>query len=113
MKDRKYRVTRLIAVAKAATKYIPDPSAIPTPATTQIVAAVVSPSTNPCECKTAPAPRKPIPEMIWAAIRVGSPPSNCATCLEMRECLELAESLIDFPAREVRQPVQAELLNIK
>src|SRR2546428_842689 len=42
MKDRKYRVTRLIAVAKAATKYIPDPNAIPTPATTQIVAATKS-----------------------------------------------------------------------
>src|SRR6266699_1151453 len=83
MNERKYSVTRLIAVANAATRYIPDPSAIPTPATTQIVAAVVRPKTNPCDWSTAPAPRNPIPEMICAAIRVGSPPSNSATFFEM------------------------------
>src|SRR5439155_14449138 len=49
----------------------------------QIVAAVVSPSTNPWECRTAPAPRNPIPEMICAAILVGSPPSSWATLVEI------------------------------
>src|SRR6185295_13979127 len=83
MNDRKYNVTRLIAVVKTATAYIPDPSAIPTPATTQIVAAVVSPSTKPCEWRTAPAPRNPIPEMICAAILVGSPPSSSDTFVEI------------------------------
>src|SRR5262245_13639198 len=83
MMPRKYNVKRLIAVVKIATRYMPDPRAMPMPATTQIVAAVVSPRTNPCECSTAPAPRKPMPEMICAAMRVGSPPSIWATFVEM------------------------------
>src|SRR3954452_12494651 len=45
---------------------------MPMPATSQSVAAVVSPRTdNPCRM-IAPAPRKPIPLTICAAIRVGS-----------------------------------------
>src|SRR5215471_3134699 len=70
MNERKYSVNKLITVVKTATPYMPDPSAIPTPATTQMVAAVVRPKTNPCECSTKPAPRNPIPVMIWAPMRV-------------------------------------------
>src|SRR5437763_1573704 len=45
---------------------------MPIAATTQSVAAVVRPRTDsPCRM-IAPAPRKPIPVTIWAAIRVGS-----------------------------------------
>src|SRR5215475_12486790 len=70
MNPRKYSVTRLIAVANTATAYMPDPSAMPTPATTQMVAAVVRPKTNPCAWSTEPAPRNPIPVMICAPMRV-------------------------------------------
>ena len=48
------------------------PAAIPIAATTQSVAAVVSPRTEIPRTMIAPAPRKPIPVTIWAAIRVGS-----------------------------------------
>src|SRR5438876_8777557 len=41
-------------------------------ATTQSVAAVVNPRTERPWRMMAPAPRKPIPVTIWAAIRVGS-----------------------------------------
>src|SRR2546430_16526312 len=48
------------------------PTAIPSEATTQIIAAVVRPRTSsPC-LRMLPAPRKPTPVTIWAAIRVGS-----------------------------------------
>src|SRR5689334_19132617 len=45
---------------------------MPIAATTQSVAAVVSPRTERPSRMMAPAPRKPIPVTIWAAIRVGS-----------------------------------------
>src|ERR1044072_4085215 len=59
---------------------------MPIAATTQSVAAVVSPRTErPCRM-IAPAPRKPIPVTIWEAIRVGSarttaPPGVAATTI--------------------------------
>ena len=48
------------------------PAAIPIAATTQSVAAVVRPRTEMPRTMIAPAPRKPIPVTICAAIRVGS-----------------------------------------
>ncbi len=64
-----------IAVATGVMIYMPAPAARPIPATTHIVAAVVSPSTiPPSRCMIAPAPRKPIPATIPAAIRLGSAP---------------------------------------
>lgn len=50
----------------------PAPQAIPTAAVAQIDAAVVRPDTLFCRTKISPAPRKPIPETICAAIRDGS-----------------------------------------
>ena len=44
---------------------------MPIAATTQIVAAEVSPVTIPCDCMIVPAPRKPTPETICAAMRAG------------------------------------------
>src|SRR5689334_18796102 len=45
---------------------------MPIAATTHSVAAVVSPRTDSPSRMIAPAPRKPMPVTIWAAIRVGS-----------------------------------------
>src|SRR5262249_43270544 len=50
----------------------PAPTAIPIAATSQRVAAVVRPRTESPWRMMAPAPRKPIPVTICAAIRVGS-----------------------------------------
>ena len=47
---------------------------MPTPATAQRLAAVVRPFTPPRDWMIVPAPMNPIPETIWAAIRVGSEP---------------------------------------
>ena len=41
-------------------------------ATTQIVAALVSPTTAPRACRIVPAPMKPTPVTIWPATRVAS-----------------------------------------
>src|SRR5215831_16203582 len=49
---------------------------MPMEATTKIVAAVVSPVTLPFSWRIDPAPMKPMPGMIWAAIRVRSPRPN-------------------------------------
>ena len=51
---------------------IPAPQAMPTAAETQMVAAVVSPRTTSLPLKMTPAPKKPIPLTIWAAMRDGS-----------------------------------------
>src|SRR6202022_1386926 len=65
-------VTRTSTVVKTAIRTYPKPTTIPTAATTQIVAAVVKPRTSvPCR-RMAPAPRKPTPVTICAAMRVGS-----------------------------------------
>ena len=50
---------------------------MPIAATTQSVAAVVSPRTDTPWRMMAPAPRKPIPVTIWAAMRVGSNVTPC------------------------------------
>src|SRR5512133_2552916 len=51
---------------------------MPIAATTQRVAAVVSPRTDRPWRMIAPAPRKPMPVTTWAAIRVGSKPTPLA-----------------------------------
>ena len=50
------------------------PHAMPTAAESHTVAAVVSPRTVSLLTKMTPAPRKPIPETTWAAMREGSTP---------------------------------------
>ena len=70
-------------MAKIASKYCPPPQAMPTEATTKSVAAVVSPLTLPLACRMDPAPMKPMPGMICAAMRVWSPmPHSAARSLE-------------------------------
>ena len=56
-----------------ATQYRPTPTAMPIAAIIQMPAAVVRPRTEPFICMMAPAPRKPIPDTTWAAMRLGSP----------------------------------------
>jgi len=55
---------------------VPDPAAIPIEATTHNPAAVVRPLTTAPSRKMAPAPRKPTPVTIWAAMRDWSGPSK-------------------------------------
>src|SRR5467141_2566719 len=59
-------------VVKIATPKYPKPTTIPIAATTQMVAAVVKPLTSDPVRRMAPAPRKPTPVTICAAMRVGS-----------------------------------------
>ena len=47
---------------------------MPMAVTTQMVAALVSPVTEPLWCRMVPAPMKPMPVRICAAILPGSPP---------------------------------------
>ncbi len=51
---------------------MPAPQAMPMAALSQTVAAVVRPRTVSLLTKMTPAPRKPIPETICAATRLGS-----------------------------------------
>ena len=62
-----------IIVAELAKSTLSSPTAMPIPAVTHMSAAVVNPDTPCFERKIVPAPRKPIPGIIWAAIRLGSP----------------------------------------
>src|ERR687890_612928 len=62
----------MIAVVTAATIHAAPPAAIPTAAVAHRLAAVVRPRTDPPYLRIAPAPRKPIPDTIWAATRDGS-----------------------------------------
>ena len=50
----------------------PAPQAMPMPAETHRQAEVVRPRTLMPSLMIAPAPRKPMPVMIWAAMRLGS-----------------------------------------
>ena len=50
-------------------RYNPAPIHIPTPDVAHIPAAVVKPETLPFFTKITPAPKKPTPLTIWAAIR--------------------------------------------
>ena len=69
------------------------PQASPIAAAVQITAAEVRPRTlSPCRI-IAPAPRKPIPETICAAIRVGSPP--CGLPGNSAIVYEIIESNVD------------------
>src|SRR5690625_2637776 len=63
---------RCSAVSPVARLIMPAPAAIPTAAVTQILAAVVRPTTMLRRVKITPAPRNPIPLTICAAIRDGS-----------------------------------------
>ncbi len=54
---------------------IPAPTAMPMLAITKMVAALVMPSTAPRSRITTPAPMKPMPGIICAAMRVWSPPT--------------------------------------
>ncbi len=63
-------------VAETARSERLSPTAMPIPAVTHIKAAVVNPDTPCFERKIVPAPMKPIPGMICAAIREGSPIPN-------------------------------------
>ena len=47
----------------------PAPAAMPIAADSQTAAAVVSPCTAPRRVMMIPAPKKPMPETIWAATR--------------------------------------------
>ena len=49
---------------------------MPIPAATKMVAAEVNPDTDPLSCRIEPAPIKPMPGMICAAMRVGSAPQT-------------------------------------
>src|SRR4051794_21993214 len=60
------------SVVTSAAPYQPAPHAIPTAATTHSVAAVVRPRIDSPSRMIAPAPRKPMPVTICAAMRVGS-----------------------------------------
>ena len=70
------RANRTSPVPISAVRYIPAPTTMPMPATTQIDAAVVSPRTFTPMRKIAPPPRKPMPETTCAAMRPGSPASK-------------------------------------
>jgi hypothetical protein len=63
---------KCVAVTVTASNSRPDPVAIPIAADSHTAAAVVSPCTEPRRKMMMPAPRKPMPETIWAATRDGS-----------------------------------------
>src|SRR6478672_9335426 len=58
---------KCMAVTMQASRSNPAPAAIPIAADSQIAAAVVNPCTDPRRKMMMPAPRKPMPETIWAA----------------------------------------------
>ena len=59
------------------------PVAMPMAATTQMVAALVRPETEPRMCRMVPAPMKPTPVMTLAAMRSGLawPPMSSERCV--------------------------------
>ena len=64
-------MTSISTVPITATPYSAPPAAMPIPATDHRLAAVVSPRIWPRDWRIVPAPMKPIPDTICAAIRVG------------------------------------------
>ncbi len=72
---------KCIAVTVTASNSRPDPAAMPIAADSHTAAAVVSPCTEPRRKMMMPAPRKPMPETIWAATRDGSTTTrpSCST----------------------------------
>lgn len=68
-----------IIVAETARSARRSPTDMPMPAVTHMRAAVVNPETPYFDRKMVPAPIKPIPGIICAAIRAGSPTPNSVT----------------------------------
>ena len=62
-----------MTVTMAAVSIIPTPTAMPMTAVTKMQAAVVMPETPSAVLMISPAPMKPMPVRIWAAMRPGSP----------------------------------------
>ena len=62
----------MMAVDRPAAKNRPPPAARPTAATAHTLAAVVRPRTVWPRAMMEPAPRKPMPDTTWAAMRDGS-----------------------------------------
>lgn len=108
-------INRAIKVAERARSTLSSPTAIPIPAVTHIRAAVVKPETPYLERKIVPAPRKPIPGIICAAIREGSPILKVFNdCQERRANIQLprlirANVLIlgSLPASSLSMPIIA------
>ena len=65
-----HKTIRTIAVTNVEKTISPAPTPIPKAATSQIVDAVVRPLILPLSRNITPAPIKPIPLTIFAAIRV-------------------------------------------
>src|ERR1051325_5905438 len=76
MRPRPARTTMTASVVPAPAREWREPSAMPIAATTQMVAALVSPTTAPRAWRIVPAPMKPTPVTIWAATRVVSVPGG-------------------------------------
>jgi hypothetical protein len=83
--SRKVSTSRASTSVIRAACHMPAPMDRPRPATNHIVAAVVRPFTLLPILMKAPAPRKPMPETTWAAIRPGSPlspPTDCGSQID-------------------------------
>ena len=89
-------------------KYIPMPIKAPIAADTQIVAAVVKPCISSPFLNIIPAPRKPIPETIWATIRELSP-NICGDIkqnnVEPRQINDIVLIPTSFPLRSLSYPM--------
>src|SRR3954451_20981539 len=82
------------SVVTIAAQYHPAPHAMPIAATTHSVAAGVSPRTDSPSRMIAPAPRKPMPVTICAAMRVGSARTTLAP-LVRNEWNAYAETIVN------------------
>ena len=67
-----YNVNQVQTVAALASTTMPSPAAIPIEAVIHMLDAVVRPLTVELVRKIVPAPKKPMPVMIWAANLDGS-----------------------------------------
>ena len=77
------------AVARSGSP-APAAAAAPTAATTHTPAAVVSPCTASRRTKMRPAPMKPMPETIWAAIRDGSSTTRSRLMMSQKPYFEIS-----------------------
>src|SRR5690606_27790680 len=80
----------------AAITYTPKPIAIPMAADIQIILAVVNPFTFTPSLKITPAPRKPIPETTYEAIRVASSDSPAPNLKDSKENKVLHKQIIEM-----------------
>lgn len=102
-------------VAEVARSVRLNPTAMPTPAVTHISAAVVKPDTPYLPRKIVPAPRNPIPGIICAAMRPGSPiwyslkvsNERMAKRQLPRAISEKVRMLGSFPASSRSTPIRA------